>query len=194
MSAPTKTDTLPYMTKLWDGYVDYCRNVSRRLMTINIETASLLWYECVRVRAGSVCDLGSGFTSYVLARYAAEADYPVRIVSVDDDPEWLQRSASFLRRHRMSAHTLETYTQWVEAGETFDVILHDLAGGEIRNRVMWEAADRLNPGGVIIFDDMQGDSHNAEMRGVTEASGWEPIDVKLVTVDETGRYAGLVRT
>ena len=194
MSAPTKSDTLPYMVKLWDAYVDYCLNVAKRSMAINIETAALLWYECDRSQARSVCDLGSGFTSYVLARYAAESGYPVSVMSVDDDVEWMTKSAGFLRRHRLPSESVVSYDVWSGCADMFDVIIHDFNSGGTRNRTMWEVAGRVNPGGVIIFDDMQNDGHRTEMGRVAVAHEWPLVDVLMISTDETHRYAGMVRT
>lgn len=193
MNAPTKQDIVPYTTKLWGPYVDYCRNVSLRMMAINVETASLLWYECDRVQARTVCDLGSGFTSYVLRRYAADAGYPVTVTSVDDEPEWLDKSAAFIRRHRLSSAGMSTYDDWATYADTFDVIIHDFNSGDTRNRTMWEVAARVNPGGTVIFDDMQNEGHRNEMTEVATAYGWPLVDVHDATTDETHRYAGMVR-
>ena len=186
-------NTRQYRDKLWPAYVDYCRSVSLRQMAINVETAALLWYECDAIKARSACDLGSGFTSYVLARYAAEAGHPVSCTSVDDEVEWLDRSAAFIRRHRMTVDKMVSYDTWVDGGDTYDVIIHDFNSGETRNRTMWEVAARLNPGGVLIFDDMQNEGHRDEMTKVSDAYGWPLIDVHDVTTDETHRYAGMVR-
>ena len=194
MNAPTKHDTIPYIAKLWNPYIDYCRAVSMRMMAINVETAALLWYECDQTHARSVCDLGSGFTSYVLRRYANEACYPVTVTSVDDEPEWLQKSAAYIRRHRLNPDGMTSYADWVAGTDTFDVIIHDFNSGEHRNRTMWEVAARSNPASILIFDDMQHEGHRNEMLKVASTYGWTTIDVHDVTTDETFRYAGMVQT
>ena len=192
MMPPTKHDTLPYIIDLYDAYVDYCRSVSLRAMAINLETAATLWWACDTVNARTVCDLGSGFTSYTIRRYAQTASHPVEVVSVDDSDQWLKMTVGYLNRHRMPATGVITYDVWSGTDDQFDVIIHDFNAGDVRNRVMWEAAERLSPGGVMVVDDMQHDGHRAELDKIASFYHWPNHAVQSVTTDESGQYAGMV--
>ena len=180
---PTADDLSPFRGVLVPTYIDYCRNVSRRSMAISVETAAYLAWVCATTSPTRTCDLGSGFTSYVLQSFPATA------TSVDDDPVWLGRTREFLERSGRPVDGLVEWVDWQAGSDTYDLIIHDFARGDLRNTSMWEAAERLNPGGVLIFDDAQHDGHAAEMRKVADFHGWEIVDLHDITVDLVGRFA-----
>lgn len=187
---PTRDDIAPYADRIWNEYVDYGRVVTKRGMAVNVMTAGLMWWACDQVNAHSVCDLGSGFTSYVAARYAVDNPGTV-VASVDDEVHWLDRTRMFLRRHRMSDAGLMHWVGWEATADTFDVIVHDFNCGDIRNATMWTAAERLNPGGILIFDDAHHWLHHAEMTKVCEKHGWDFVPLYETTRDETDRFAAM---
>lgn len=180
---PSLADLVPFREVLVPPYVDYCQTVSRRSMAISIETATYLAWVCATRSPGRTCDLGSGFTSLVLRLFPAPA------VSVDDDPVWLDRTRGFLARNGVSVDGLVGWDQWQEDTDSYDVIVHDFARGDLRNSSMWLAAERLNPGGVLIFDDAQHEGHGAEMRKVADHYGFEPVEIRALTVDMVKRFA-----
>ena len=174
----------PYGEALARPYVDYCVNVSVRGMAISIETATLFAYACSVKQARRVLDLGSGFTSYVARCVADEA------VSVDDSPEWLAKTATFLDEYGLSSDGLMMWDDWVaDPGGPYDVIIHDYSAGEKREAAMWNAAAALAPDGVLIFDDAQHAGHQAEMFKVAEHHGLRIVNVKPETEDAVHRFA-----
>ena len=183
MLTATLEDVAPFRAALVPTYIDYCQNVSRRSMAISIETASYLAWVCTTTTPKRTCDLGSGFTSFVLQSFPAPA------TSVDDDRAWLDRTREFLERSGRPVDGLVEWVDWLDGSDTYDVIVHDFARGDLRNTSMWEAAERLNPGGVLIFDDAQHGGHATEMRKVVDHHGWEVIDLHDITRDLVGRYA-----
>lgn len=183
MNQPTRADLAPIHQALIPPYIDYCRTVSRRSMAISIETATYLAWVCFTRDPMRTCDLGSGFTSFVLR------SFPASVVSVDDDAEWLERTREFLDRNNMGSNGLVGWEQWLTEDDTYDVIVHDFARGDLRNSSMWEAAERLNPAGVLIFDDAQHEGHCAEMHKVADHYGFEPVDIRALTIDMVKRYA-----
>lgn len=166
-------------------YIDYCQTVSQRTMAISIETAAYVWWTCRHRKATSAVDLGSGFTSYVLRRAVPHA------VSVDDSPEWLAKTGEFLTRNGLSTDGLVSWDDWLTDPGTFDVVVHDFARGELRESSMWNAAEAVNPGGVLIFDDAQHEGHQAEMHRVCEAYGWNLYDIRSHTEDMIHRFAAM---
>ena len=166
-------------------FIEYCQTVSRRSMAISLDTAAFVWFMCVTRRAGSACDLGSGFTSYVLRRTRAE------VTSVDDSEEWLERTGQFLARYGKSTGELLMWDEWQERTDTYDVVVHDFASGDLRESSMWVAADAVAPGGVLIFDDAQHAGHLAEMLRVAEAHDWVLYDIRGVTEDPVRRFAAM---
>lgn len=185
-------DLTPYREALIPAYVDYCSNVSVRHMAMSIESCTYLWWLCDRLRAGRVCDLGSGFTSYTLRAYRALADWPVEVVSVDDDPYWLDRTGDFLDRHGMDPDRLVEWSDWAAVpGGPYDVIVHDLGRGALRESSMWDAAKALDPAGMLLFDDAQNSSHANVMRDVCDAHEWDLVDLRRWTMDAAQRFSVL---
>src|SRR3954454_24674549 len=88
---------------------EYIQSVSTAGMAVSLETAVYLLHLCRATSDTSVLDLGSGFSSYVLRRYAAEAGHAVQVPSVDDDAHWPERPAEFLRQQQCDAGGL---SQW----------------------------------------------------------------------------------
>jgi predicted O-methyltransferase YrrM len=179
--------------ELVPAYVDYCWNVSRRSMALSLETAVLLWQVCRAAGAASVADFGSGFSSYVLRRYAAETG-GVTVTSVDDNAVWLARTAEFAGRHGVGGGEFVLWADYqASPGGPHDVVLHDLAGGKVREAAMAFVAGRVRPGGHVVFDDAQHDGHRASMVALGDRFEW--VDVRKRTEDQIGRYAmlGVVR-
>ena len=172
--------------KLLTAYMDYCQHVSARSMALSIETATLLFNLCETVDAVNVADFGSGFSSYVLRRYAA--DHPgVQVTSVDDNAAWLAKTGGFLDRWNLVDGLLMSWDEYREKPTgPHDVILHDLAGGELRNESMPFVADQARAGGLVVFDDMQHEPHREAAAGLV---GFEWLDTRAGTLDEIGRFA-----
>lgn len=186
---PDRSSILPYFERLVPAYRQYCTTVSRRSMALSIETCSYLWWLCDVKAASAVADLGSGFSSYVLRRYATESGRTVLVHSVDSDPEWLSRSAQFSVDQGQGGDGFLTGDEWLALDATYDVILNDYDKGDVREAFAGHGADRLNPGGVIVFDDAQNQSH---LRNMAETCLERDMDLFALvdqTMDEVGRFA-----
>jgi hypothetical protein len=186
---PSRGEVLPFFERLVPAYREYCTTVSKRSMALSIESAAYLWWVCDHVKARSVADLGSGFTSYVVRSYAATADREVTVSSVDDAPYWLRQTADFLTSQNQSTAGLVRHDVWRAQDVKWDVIVHDIGGGELREEWMTVAAKHLAWDGVLIFDDAQNRSHHMEMGRVAREFGLRLFDVYEQTVDEVGRFA-----
>lgn len=185
---PRKADLEPIHQALVPAYVDYCSTVSKRSMAISDETATFLLHLCMAYEARTVCDLGSGFTSYVLAMYAYQADWPVTVHSVDDSPEWLDATGRFLDKHGL-ASDLMLIGDWLHETSRYDVIVVDYARGAERNRIMPIAAAHLNLPGAMLFDDAQNDDHAAVAVETAREHGLRVIDIRDLTIDQVRRFA-----
>lgn len=187
---PAPPELAPYRNALIPAYVDYCRTVSPRHMAMSLESVSYLWWLCDRKRASRVCDLGSGFTSFTLRAYAMLADWPVTVTSVDDSPEWLDRTREFLAAAGMPADGLTPWDEWsVDPGDGYDVIVHDLARGDLRNQSMAVALDALAEGGMVLFDDAQNNNHAEAMFTACQQHGMRLADIREWTTDDVNRFS-----
>ena len=188
---PPRDASRPFLYALQPAFGLYIQHVSPRSMAIPIETAAFLWWLCDATEAKAVADLGSGFTSYVLRLFAAQAADPVVVHSVDDDPYWLQRSVQFCEYHSISVDGFMLDHDWLESEQTYDVIVHDLAGGDKRNEFAGHAARKLNPGGHLVFDDAQNHGHHHAFSEVCRSEGLTMLDIWSQTIEDAGRYAAM---
>jgi len=185
---PHRSEVLTYFERLVPEYRAYCVSVSKRSMALSIESCAYLWYLCDTIKARNVVDLGSGFSSYVLARYAAEADYPVRVDSVDSDPEWLDKTRRFCESHG-GVGSFMLGEVWEQTDRRYDVIINDYGRGAVREQMAAIAVRRLTPAGVIMFDDAPNSSHRHDAARVCGEAGLALLDLYHQTVDEVGRFA-----
>jgi predicted O-methyltransferase YrrM len=188
---PSRDDIRPYFERLVPAYREYCLTVSKRSMALSIETCAYLWWLCVHLDAKAVADLGSGFSSYVLRLYASESGHTVRVASVDDNDEWLDKSERFIADHGLTPKGLYG-PEWRDHPAQYDVICHDYAAGDIRNEWMTVAVEHRAPSGVVVFDDAQNHNHHFNMAAAARHAGLRLYDVYEQTVDEVGRYGAMV--
>jgi hypothetical protein len=186
---PPRSEVQPYFDALVDAYRLYCGKVSPRSMAIAIETAAYAWWLCEDRKAVAVCDLGSGFTSYMLRCYADHAKVVVH--SVDDSSYWLNRTVGFCQAADFDTDGFLLTADWLAGDQMYDVIVHDYASGETRNKFAAHAATRLKHGGCVVFDDVQNYDHHHAFADVCRQHGLTFVDVFDQTVDEIGRYAGV---
>jgi predicted O-methyltransferase YrrM len=147
---------------------------------------------CVAAQPERILDLGSGFSSYVLRYYAASTGHDVSVVSVDDSEAWLERTRQFLADNALETGELRTWSDFVpEPGEPFDLIFHDLAGGELRETGMSVAVRALAPRGLIVFDDAHHPGHRRAARRVAREAGLATYSLYRWTRDAYGRFAML---
>lgn len=182
---------LPFdgLRALYDRYV---AEVSHPSMAVSWESARYLRQLCDALGPTRVLDLGSGFSSLVLRHYASSAEHAVSVVSVDDDPRWLDRTREFLGEHGYAEGELRLWSDFeVVPGETFDVVFHDLAMGALRETAMAVAVRCLSPHGVIVFDDAQHLGHRRAARREAGAAGLATYSLYRWTRDGIGRFAFL---
>jgi len=165
--------------ELLEPYLFYTTYVSMAQMAISLETASYIGF--LARTAQSAVDFGSGFTSYVLRRYCPD------VWSVDDDPEWLERTQTFLHGRDLSTEQCVLMDDYPSGQH--DLVVYDYAGGDVRNASYGFAFSQVASGGTIILDDMQWDAHADHARSAAAEHGMELFSCKSWTLDEFGRYA-----
>ena len=180
---------LEALRSLYDRYV---AQVSSADMAVSWESARYLRQLCDTLGPTRVLDLGSGFSSLVLRHYASSAEHAVTVVSVDDDPRWLDRTRDFLDEHGYSEGELRLWSDFANApGEPFDVVFHDLAGGALRETAMAVAVRCLSRHGVIVFDDAHHLGHRRAARRAARDARLATYSLHRWTRDGIGRFAFL---
>jgi predicted O-methyltransferase YrrM len=170
-------------------YDDYVARVSRADMAASLELGASLCAVCQSRNPKRVLDFGSGFSSFVLRTYA-KSRMDVTAFSVDDDAEWLEKTARYLESHRLETTNLLTLQNFLQSGQSgFDLILHDLNFVEVRIRYVEAVIERLAPGGLIIFDDVHKRDYLHALLKLLHCKPGTCYSLKPVTMDHFGRYA-----
>ncbi len=170
-------------TGLAPAYQDYCLRVSPQSHALSMETCVFASWLCSVRHATSPADFGSGFSSYALRRCVEQ------VTSVDNDKNWLDKTGEFLRRFDTPDAGLMLWDEWLASGRTHDLIVYDFASGETREAGMPVVAERLAPGGMILFDDSHHESHHRVMVATCRDFDLDILDVHDATVDLFGRFA-----
>jgi predicted O-methyltransferase YrrM len=178
-------------SELGDVYGEYTRGVSPDNMAVSLETATYFLYLCRTLGARSVADFGSGFSSYVVGLYASEAAHDVDTVSVDDDPEWLAKTAGFLGEQHVYSE-LMSWEHYKHTHHQHDVALYDLGNGEVREAGMELVARRTKSGGVVLFDDAMHEGHRNRMQEIATKFRWDLYFLHEYTMDKYGRFTALL--
>jgi predicted O-methyltransferase YrrM len=170
----------------------YVAEISSGAWAISWQSVRYLMHICQVLAPARVLDLGSGFSSLALRHYAASAAHAVSVVSVDDNPRWLDTTRDYLEAHGYSEGELRPWSEFSQApGEEFDVVFHDLASGDLRESAMTVAVRSLSPHGVILFDDAQHLGHRRAARRAAREGKLATYSLFRWTGDDIGRYAML---
>lgn len=150
----------------------------------------------------NIVDLGSGFTSAVFRLYMKN-NPDVKVISVDDNADWLKKTRAFLEGQQLNTDNLELWDNFKTTSERFDLVLYDL--GRILTRI--ENIDKpfelLAPNGKLILDDAHFNKEFSDnlkikppyladvMAEALKRLGFSHISLKPQTNDCFGRYARL---
>jgi predicted O-methyltransferase YrrM len=186
---PQLHENVRYRSFLRPTYLDYVSRVSWADHAVSLETAACLLQLCETFRPERVLDTGSGYSSYVLRRYARE--HGATVVSVDTDVAWLGRTAEFLEDMGLEAEGLATWEDFRSTRpEPFGLVFHDIEGA-LRVPTMEQVVRLATPAGLVVFDDVHHPAVRREAHRVSDARGLRYVSMVAVTKDEIGRYSGL---
>lgn len=184
--APTGRELGVHIDKIARLYRHYVGAVSPQEMAASPATVAYLHHLCTVLRPNRVLDLGSGLSSAVLRKYQQEQNPSCEVVTVDDDSEWLEKTRKFLIDNELSAEQL---CRPGDVKGEFDLVFHDMNGGEVRERAAAWAMRMARPGGVIVLDDAH--RHGDAYRKAAAAEGVDVYSLKSWTIDQMERHAAL---
>jgi predicted O-methyltransferase YrrM len=101
----------------------------------------------------------------------------------------LDKTAGWLKANDLPTDGLIGPDEWQAGLGSFDVILHDYAGGTDRENFMPAAAARLAPDGFLIFDDAHHLPHRIFMAATARDHGLALFDLFEQTLDLGMRHA-----
>lgn len=118
---------------------------------LNLPTAYYLWRN-VLPHIQSVADLGTGFSSALIAIYSKRIR-KLDILSVDDNTQWLERNKQFLRQLNLdnnNLHHIKTL-RWPPATQ-FDLVIHDLGNTALKRLVTLTTAYDMTRKYLLVDD------------------------------------------
>ena len=169
----------------------YTTSVSKPGMAVSLQTSVLLQLLCERLSVRRVLDLGSGFSSWVLRTWARTRD-GVEITSVDDNPEWLEKTREFLRKQGLSDERLLLWQDFRPVGD-YDLIFHDLGRMPMRMQSLGRVLELgESGGGVVVLDDVHKRKYADVVAGELAKYECAYVDLSPFTYDHLGRFSSIV--
>ena len=136
-------------------------------------------------------DLGSGFSTYVLARAIDESGV---VVSMDDSQLWLDRTRAFLERNAVRVPDLLLWTGDVDGHSAiYDVVFHDLGNMATRRQALGFAAASVGPSGFLVLDDVHKLRYRFAAYRFLREAGFQVYSVWRATHDSYDRHAWLAQ-
>ncbi len=172
------------------AYRHYIDNVSNDFMAASLESSAFLYSMARTMQPQTIVDLGSGFSSLVLRRYAAEASNNPVIWSVDDHGGWLEKTAEFLQYMECPSDNLLEWPNTSTIDDIkFDLIFHDMGNMNTRADALPWVTDHLSERGYVILDDMHKSEYRKKALSHMQQADVECYSLRALTHDYLGRFA-----
>lgn len=171
-----------------EAHAAYCAFVGSKAYPVSAEFACHVarLHEAHNFR--SACDIGSGFTSWLLRFLKIPT-----VHTYEHGRPWLDFTREFCATH--DAGGVDAFDWPAETGHAYDLVLYDSAadgGGAERTGQIPLAARMVAPGGLLMVDDFNWQEFRGFVRGYFTASGWPVESLERQTSDHFDRFAGLV--
>ena len=172
-------------------YRTYVERVSSPAWAVSLETACVLYALCMIARPRAILDLGSGFSSVTFRLYARACTTGCVIRSVDDNPQWLNRTRVFLASLGLSTEGLMEWSEFRRKKSYYELIFHDLGDMPLRAASLEFILGLRADTGWVILDDMHKGNYAPFAETVCAAAGLQLYPLRDLTLDRYGRFACL---
>lgn len=125
-------------------------------MPISFSESEYLYDLCWKIKPKWILDSGSGFSSFVFRKYQTTSRRDVRVITIDNNQQWLDKTKSFLIDCGLFAGEMYIINRFMKYQNwfTFDLILEDYDYTKRFKRLMYDMSV-LNKTGILILDDAQ---------------------------------------
>lgn len=178
---------------LHDRYVAGDDPVSTSEMAASVELCVFLFVLCHFARPRSILDLGSGVSSSVFRCWKQVSKIDARVVSVDTEESWLEKSRAFCADRLGDGSGFHLWGDPSIARHGYDLVLVDAdAAGRRGEFFGFFLENGIRKGCLMVVDDM----HKPVVQSLTDQFA-ERIpcrrhDIGRYTKDDLGRHAHLV--
>ena len=188
-----KDSTKDFEPTLSSAHGAYLSEVSIPEMVVSLECARVLHAMCLDIQPRGILDLGSGFSSFVFRNFAKQSPDAV-VVSVDDDPKWLEITREFLAARGLNTDNLVCWHDLDEDKfKNLDIIFHDLGQMDVRSQTLKQVLRIASKNqSVLILDDMNKKPYRQYVLSLLRHVSCHYYDGQSFTKDEIGRYSYIV--
>jgi hypothetical protein len=162
-------------------------------MAISLQLSVFATALCFALQPRRILDLGSGFSSVAFRLYSQHVVRSPEVWSVDDSPQWLEKTRRFVSYHGLPIGEFLLWDSLASSRTTFDLVLHDLGGIELRTSSFERVLSMVNADGHLIVDDAHFWRYQQYVRKLLKSTVFGCYSLRYFTVDRYGRYALLVR-
>lgn len=167
---------------LREYFESYVNTVSTREMAISMQTAETIIRFLEERGPLKIADVGSGFSSFVIAKYAFETGAKVDIF--DESPKWLYKTEQFIRGHGYNTGKISYRPLSEFNSNEYDFIFFDTCGDDrVENIGLLKGSKAF-----IILDDC----HRQEYEKAAEKAGFRLVKFSN-EADQYGRFCGILQ-
>jgi hypothetical protein len=170
-------------------YINYISIVSSPVMSLSLETCVLLEVLCEWTRPARIWDLGSGFSSFVFRSWAKSAACACRVITIDDDSAWLEKTREFLISRKVPADDVYLWGDFDFSKECpADLILHDLGNMDTRRETLPWVLAAAGEETILVLDDMHKPPYREAVIDALSQCRCSCVPLRDETEDSFGRY------
>ncbi len=173
-------------------YKDYVTTTSSDIMAMSFELAIFTLALCEITKPKRILDLGSGFSSFCFRYWIKNHSPNSEVLTVDDAPEWLDKTREFLLRYDLPGNRLITWDE-LTAGNYgfFDLVFYDFGSFPVRKNSLNRVLDFASLPSITILDDMHSGEYGLHVKKTLRERTMECFSLLRYTEDKFRRYAYL---
>lgn len=174
-------------------YKDYVTTTSSEIMAMSFELALFALALCELTKPNKILDLGSGFSSFCFRYWIKNYSPNSEVLSVDDAPEWLDKTREFLVRHNLQGDQLITWDELIgrENHKKFDLVFYDFGTFPVRKSSLNKVIDFASRSSMLILDDMHSADYGLYVKKTLKERNLKSFSIRRYTNDKFTRYAYL---
>lgn len=174
-------------------YKDYVTTTSSEIMAMSFELSLFVLALCEITKPRKILDLGSGFSSFCFRYWIKNYSPNSEVLSVDDAPEWLDKTRNFLVRHNLQGDKLITWDELIGGKDQnkFDLVFYDFGTFPVRKSSLNKVIDFASRPSMLILDDMHSADYGLYVKKTLKERNLESFSIRRYTNDKFTRYAYL---
>lgn len=187
-----RTAPLHAPSGLQRSHKTYTEHVSTLDMAMSLEAATLLWALCRNLKPRRVLDLGSGFSTYLLASFSAASTDPPDVVSIDDSRYWLDQTARYIASNDLPQPKSGLPPLLDDLpNRSFDIVSYDFSDTVTRASLLPRVATLLDKTGVLLLDDMHKPRYARAVKHALRQLPGHTYSLHPWTIDSLGRFCAI---